>query len=141
MAAGTILIVDDERLVRDVLSRALRRAGFVVREAATGEDALEIARSEMPRLVLLDIALPGMSGYLVCKVLRDEFADEIAIVLLSGVRTDHLDRTAGLIIGADDYIIKPFELGELLARVRRLTARVSLFGLAASRVLEVSGTM
>jgi DNA-binding NarL/FixJ family response regulator len=123
MTAGTILVVDDEAVVRDFLVCVLERAGFAVREATTGEEAIETTRAQVPRLVLLDVSLPGMSGYEVCRELRDEFGDQIAIVFLSGVRTDKLDRAAGLLIGADDYMIKPVEIDELLARVRRLISR------------------
>lgn len=80
-------------------------------------------RAEAPQLILLDLGLPDMCGYLLCKMLRDEFGDAMSIVFLSGVRTDRLDRTAGLLIGADDYMAKPVVLDEFLARVRRLTAR------------------
>ena len=118
------LIADEDLSVREVVGRALTRAGFRVREAASGTEALEIVRAEMPQLILLDLELPDLCGYLLCKMLRDEFGDAMSIVLLSDVRTDCLDRTAGLLIGADDYIAKPVVLDELVARVRRLTARV-----------------
>jgi two-component system, OmpR family, response regulator len=118
-----ILIADQDAAIRGVLGCALLRAGFGVREAGNGADALEAARADSPQLVLLDVALPDICGYLVCKALRDEFGEAISIVLLSDDRTDRIDRTAGLLIGADDCIAKPVVLDELLARVRRLTAR------------------
>ena len=77
----------------------------------------------MPSLVLLDVQLPRVSGYEVCRELRDEYGDALPIVFVSGERTESLDRVAGLMIGADDYITKPFVPDELLARVRRLLAR------------------
>ncbi len=118
-----VLIADEDRSVRDAVAHTLCRAGFRVREAGSGTEALELARADAPGLVLLDVRLPDMCGYLVCKVLRDEFGDAMSIVLLSGAPMDRIDRTAGLLIGADDYLAKPVVLDELLARVRRLRAR------------------
>jgi DNA-binding NarL/FixJ family response regulator len=76
------------------------------------------ARRHPPKLVLLDVRLPDVSGYEVCRELRDEFGDEVGIMFLSGERTEGLDRAAGLLVGADDYVVKPFSADELLARVR-----------------------
>jgi DNA-binding NarL/FixJ family response regulator len=86
--------------------------------AADGRQALDLARSERPALVLLDINLPGVSGYEVCRELREAFDGDISIIFVSGERTEPYDRVAGLLLGADDYIVKPFDDGELLARVR-----------------------
>jgi DNA-binding NarL/FixJ family response regulator len=79
---------------------------------------MDLARRHPPRLVLLDIRLPGISGYEVCRELRDEFGNGLAIVFLSGERTEGFDLAAGLLVGADDYVVKPFSPDELLARVR-----------------------
>ncbi len=102
----------------------LRQAGFTTAEAATGDEAMTLARRQRPKLVLLDLDLPGLSGYEITRELRDEFANDVAIVLLSGVRTEPLDVAAGLCVGADDYIVKPFSPDELLARVRLQTKRI-----------------
>jgi DNA-binding NarL/FixJ family response regulator len=120
---STTLIVGPDNNSRATLSKLLERAGFPAIHAATGEDALEAARFEQPWLVLLDVCLSGLSGYEVCRELRDEFGDDLSIVFLSGKRTDPIDRTAGLLVGGDDYIVEPFDPSELLARVRRLDAR------------------
>src|ERR671931_412783 len=79
---------------------------------------MAVARRHHPRLVVLDIRLPDLSGYEICRELRDEFGDRLSIVFLSGERTEGLDRAAGLLVGADDYLVKPFSPDELLARVR-----------------------
>jgi DNA-binding NarL/FixJ family response regulator len=92
-------------------------------ELATGEDALAAAQEARPAVVLIEVALPGASGYEICRELRDEFGEELPVVFLSGIRTESFDRVAGLLLGADDYIVKPFDPDELIARVRRLGAR------------------
>jgi DNA-binding NarL/FixJ family response regulator len=120
---GSILIVDDDPDFRDLVSVLCRRAGYVCVDAETGEAALEAARAERPDLVLLDVMLGRTSGYQVCRELRDQFGEQLPIIFLSGARTDASDRVAGLLLGGDDYITKPIEPEELLARVRRAVAR------------------
>ena len=120
---AAILIVEDNLEIRSLVSLMLTTAGYAVREAASGEDAIEIARREHPLLVLLDVRLPGLSGYEVCGWLRDRFRDSVPIIFLSGERTEAFDRAAGLMLGADDYLVKPFSNEELLARVRGLLRR------------------
>jgi DNA-binding NarL/FixJ family response regulator len=118
-----ILIVDDDPAMRELLSNLLDQAGFPTRQAATGEEALANTRRERPRLVLLDIRLPGVSGYEVCRELRGRFGEQLPIVFVSGERVEPFDRAAGLLLGADDFVVKPFAPDELIARVRRLVAR------------------
>lgn len=103
----------------------LRRVGYHTVEKPNGESAMAAARNAPPALVLLEIELPGVSGYQVCRELRDEFGEELPIVFVSGSRTESLDRVAGLHIGADDYLVKPVAPEELIARVRRLLARTA----------------
>jgi len=91
-----------------------------VHTAATGEAALDAAQAGPPALVVLDVQLPGMSGYEVCRALRAAHGNSVRILFLSGARTEHLDRVAGLLLGGDDYLVKPFAPDELLARVHVL---------------------
>jgi DNA-binding NarL/FixJ family response regulator len=115
---ATVLVVDDDDGHRELISAVLGRAGFSTVGAANGEDALAVARRHQPRLVVLDVRMPDLSGYEVCRRLRDEFGDTVSILFLSGERTEGFDRAAGLLVGADDYLVKPFSPDELLARVR-----------------------
>jgi two-component system, NarL family, nitrate/nitrite response regulator NarL len=101
----------------------LSRAGYTVLEASTGEDALGVVRNEQPALVLLDIFLPDVSGFEVCRLLRDEFGERLPIIFISGDRIEPVDRAVGLLLGADDYVIKPFDTDEFLARARRAIVR------------------
>jgi DNA-binding NarL/FixJ family response regulator len=119
----SILVADGDADCRALLSETFARVGFSTREASTGFEALEIAESSRASLVLLDVELPGMSGYEVCRELRSRHGESLPLVLLSGTRIEALDRIAGLLIGADDYIVKPFDPGELLARARLLLRR------------------
>src|SRR5207237_10095513 len=122
-AGNTVLIVDDDPVIRSAIGTILGDAGYATREADSGAEALRAARSDVPALVLLDVNLPGMCGYEVCRLLRDEFSDQFPIVFVSGARTESFDRVAGLLLGANDYISKPFREDELLARVQSLLAR------------------
>ena len=106
-----------------MLSDLLYAVGHPVTEAATGARALALAREMEPALVVLDVHLPDISGYEVCRELRATFGDQLPIVFLSGARTESYDRVGGLLLGADDYLTKPFAHDELLARVRRLLER------------------
>jgi len=120
-----ILVVDDDDDVRNALESALQPLGYPIRAVATAGDALAAARELRPVLALLDVHLPDLSGYEVCRELRDTYGEELPIVFISGRRTEDYDRAAGLMLGADDYIIKPFDVGELIARVRRAIDRSS----------------
>jgi DNA-binding NarL/FixJ family response regulator len=123
--ADAILIVDDDPEIRSVVAKLLARIGLATTEAAGGDEALTAVRRNRPSLVLLDVQLPDMSGYELCRELRQELGEELPIIMLSGAKTDALDRSAGLLLGADDFIVKPFDPDELRARVRRLLARSS----------------
>jgi two-component system nitrate/nitrite response regulator NarL len=118
-----ILVVDDDERFRELVSSLLTRMGCETSEAATGEEALAAVQLERPALVVLDVRLPGLTGYEVCRELRDEFGDELPIVFVSGERTEPFDRVGGLLLGADEYLVKPLDPNEFLARVRRLLAR------------------
>jgi two-component system response regulator MprA len=116
-----ILIVDDETRVTSALRRTLAYEGYTVSTAADGESALAVARTRPPDLVVLDIMLPGINGLEVCRRLRAA-GDEIALLMLTA-RDTVADRVTGLETGADDYLVKPFALEELLARIKALLRR------------------
>ena len=120
-ARGTILVVDDDPHFRAFLRELLEGAGYGVTEAPGGDEALNGIKPR-PQLVILDVAMAPTSGYEVCRVLRTR-RPELPILFVSGEQTDALDRVAGLTLGADDYLVKPFEPGELLARVQALLRR------------------
>jgi len=117
------LVVDDDEGMLGLLERLLGAAGLEVTTAASGEDALASALAERPDVVTLDVNLPGLSGYEVCRALREAYGASLPILFLSGSRTESFDRVAGLLLGADDYLTKPFAPDELLARVRGLVRR------------------
>jgi len=114
-----VLVVDDDDGFRCFVSSLLEQAGYATVEAVDGKEALAAAGRERPSLVLLDLKLPGISGYEVCRRLKEDFGSDLPVFLVSGVRTEPFDRAAGLLIGADDYLTKPVDPDELLARVRR----------------------
>ncbi|OXM45235.1 response regulator transcription factor [Amycolatopsis alba] len=116
-----LVIVDDETAVQDSLSRTLRFEGYTVSVAGDGAAGLELIRAERPDGVLLDVTMPVLGGLDVCRALRAE-GDTVPILMLTA-RTGVTDRVAGLDAGADDYLVKPFALQELLARVRALLRR------------------
>src|SRR3954447_26757553 len=122
-----VLVVDDDADLRTLLTHLLDVLGHPVAEAGSGAEALETARREPPALVLLDVHLPDISGYEVCRELRDTFGEHLPIMFISGTKTEAYDHRGGLLLGADDYVFKPFAHDELLARVRRLLAR-SMYG-------------
>lgn len=122
MAGERILIVEDERAVARGLEYGLTSEGFVVLWADTGQRALELARNEDPHLVLLDIRLPDVSGFDVCRQLRAE-GRRMPILMLTA-RDEEVDKVLGLELGADDYVVKPYSLRELVSRIRALLRRV-----------------
>jgi DNA-binding NarL/FixJ family response regulator len=121
-----ILVVDDDSRFREMARALLERAGHRVTEAEGAPDALGSVAGDVPDLVLLDVRLPRTSGYELYQELRDRCGESLPIIFVSGDRTDAYDRVAGLLLGADDYLVKPFDSDELLARIRRsLTARTN----------------
>ena len=120
---GRILVVDDDEGFRTLLCDVLDQLGYRSLQASTGEEALESVDQFPPDLVVLDVCLPGISGYEVCHALRSEFGDALPIVFVSAQRTQSYDRSAGFLIGGDDYLVKPFALDEFGARTRRLLER------------------
>jgi DNA-binding response OmpR family regulator len=120
----SILIVDGDAGARGRLAELVGSAGYKAREASCGVEALAAARHAPPSAILLDVALPGMTGYDVCRTLREQFGEELPIIFVSSDRTEPLDRVAGLMIGADDYVTAPFAPAELVARIKRSLTRV-----------------
>lgn len=120
--SGRILIADDDRAIREALSRALTLEGYDVVQANDGATALQLVESAQPDVAVLDVMMPNVDGLTVCRVLRAE-KNRIPILMLTA-RTETPDRVAGLDAGADDYLPKPFDLDELLARLRALLRRV-----------------
>ena len=121
MADAAILVVDDDAPIRRMLERTLAAEGYAVESAADGGDALVSVERSTPDLILLDVTMPGLDGLAVCRRLRDKGL--ATPVLLLTARDELDDRVAGLDAGADDYVVKPFETVELLARVRALLRR------------------
>jgi DNA-binding response OmpR family regulator len=119
----SVLIVDDEPTIVEVVARYLDRAGYATRTAGNGEQALQSAAEERPDLVVLDLMMPGIDGLRVMRRLRDQAPDPIGVILLTA-RGEESDRVVGLRLGADDYVVKPFSPVELVARVDAVLRRV-----------------
>ena len=122
MSSANILVVDDEPQIRRVLRSTLSFRGYVISEASSGEEAIELARKSKPDLILLDVNLPGMSGIETCREIRSW--SDVPIIVLT-VRNAERDKVVALDAGADDYVTKPFGIEELLARVRASLRRHS----------------
>jgi DNA-binding NarL/FixJ family response regulator len=118
-----VLVADADDSARTKLASLLQTAGYPVVEAATGEEALAAARDTNPCAALLEIPLGGLSGYEVCRTLQENLGASVPVMFVSGVRTESYDRVAGLLVGASDYLVKPYAPDELLTRVRNLLRR------------------
>ena len=121
-AVSTILVVDDEPIVREVVVRYLERDGFRTLEASTGDEAQRLLEREPPALVVLDVMLPGIDGFELCRWIRSR--SDLPILMLTA-RGEEADRIVGLELGADDYLTKPFSPRELAVRVRNLLRRAA----------------
>ena len=117
------MVVDDNDGFRSFVCELLESVGYVTTELSSGDAVLSAAARERPAAVLLDVRLPGLNGYEVCRGLRNRYGTSVAIVFVSGERTEAFDRAAGLLIGADDYLAKPVDPSELIARITRLVDR------------------
>jgi DNA-binding response OmpR family regulator len=117
----TVLVVEDDNTTRKHMNGYLKKAGLKVIEAANGEDALAMAQKHRPEVIVLDIVLPGINGYDVCKRLQDLEIDSIVIMLTS--KSEDMDVIHGLDIGGDDYMVKPCNHDELIARIRAILRR------------------
>ncbi len=121
---GPVLIAEDDPRSRSLMEELLQGAGYETISAATGEEALDLAHARTPGAAVLDINLAGVSGYEICHELRRLHGRGVAILLVSGERIESFDRVAGLLLGADDYLTKPFDPNELLARLEGMLRRV-----------------
>lgn len=119
---GPVLIADADASAREDIARVFEAAGYDVVQVGSGEEALQAVEEVAPCVALLEIPLGSLSGYEVCRALREQ-GRGIPIVFVSGSRTESYDRVAGLLVGADDYVVKPYAPDELLARVRSLVRR------------------
>ncbi|MBU5590914.1 response regulator transcription factor [Clostridium sp. MSJ-4] len=125
MSEEKILVVDDEEHIVELLKFNLEKSGYKVVIAMDGNAAIEIAKNELPKLILLDLMLPGKDGYDVCKEIRkDNITAHIPIIMLTA-KGEELDKILGLELGADDYITKPFSVRELIARVKAVLRRMN----------------
>jgi DNA-binding NarL/FixJ family response regulator len=118
-----VLIVDDDDGFRLMVAHVLARAGISSVQASNGEEALQLASASRPSAVLLDVRLPDIDGFEVCRELRDRYGDALPVLFVSGERVEPHDRSAGLLLGGDDYLVKPIDPDELLARIRRAITR------------------
>jgi two-component system, OmpR family, response regulator MprA len=130
--ASTILIAEDDRAARLALERALKFEGYAVLAASDGGEALELLGSNEPDAIVLDVMMPGIDGHTVCRRIRDK-GIHIPVLMLTA-RHEIADRVAGLDAGADDYLVKPYALDELLARLRALLRRTSVTGSDGSTI-------
>lgn len=139
----TVLIVEDEKNIVDILRFNLQRAGYQTLEAYDGEDGLAQAVSANPDLILLDVMLPKKNGFDVCRALRDQ-GSSVPVIILTA-REEEADKVSGLEIGADDYITKPFSMRELIARVganiRRTAMNTAAAATAAATAMPVAGDL
>ncbi|WP_346938477.1 response regulator transcription factor [uncultured Clostridium sp.] len=117
-----ILVVDDEKSIADAIAYAFKREGYSIETAYDGEEALKKIQTFKPHVVILDVMMPKMNGYEVCKKLGDR--DDLGIVMLTA-KNDIVDKVLGLELGADDYIIKPFDIREIIARTKSLIRRLN----------------
>lgn len=131
-----VLLVEDEKSIRGFLKINLKRNGLEVIEAETGEEGIKKAKTEKPSIALLDVMLPGMDGFQVCKVLRKEFSN-MGIIMLTA-RTQDMDKIMGLEFGADDYMVKPFNPSELILRIKALLRRIDSTGNTKGDILVSS---
>jgi two-component system alkaline phosphatase synthesis response regulator PhoP len=130
-----VLVVDDEPMIRETVAFNLQREGLQVDLASSGPEAIEQARTLQPNLIVLDVMLPGMDGFEVCRRIREH--STVPILLLSA-RGEEIDRVVGLEIGADDYLTKPFAMRELVARVRAMLRRARMVPLGQEPAANTS---
>jgi two-component system, OmpR family, response regulator len=134
MSGSKILVVEDDQTLLNVLKYNLVKEGYDVLTAADGVQALDVARSNRPDLIVLDIMLPKLDGFEVCRILRREMTTPI---LMLTAKAEETDKVVGLELGADDYMTKPFSMREFLARVKAMLRRADMIKVAASPVKDL----
>lgn len=138
MAEEKILVVDDEDHIVELISYNLMNSGYKVITANNGIDAVKLAKEEKPKLMLLDLMIPGLDGYDVCKSIRsDNETKDISVIMLTA-KGEELDKILGLELGADDYMTKPFSIRELLARIKAVLRRTKSLG-GSEEVFKTNG--
>jgi DNA-binding response OmpR family regulator len=135
-AIAPILIIEDDRNIADLVRRYLERAGYQTLVAHDGREGLEMARLQEPSFVILDVMLPGMDGWEVCRTLRKD--SEVPVLMLTA-RAEEMDRVVGFSIGADDYVVKPFSPRELVERVKAILRRAGPVPASTAAILRYGG--
>ena len=130
--SAPVLVADDDSSFCSTVSDLLKRAGVAAVTASTGDEAVKLARAQHPAVVVLDVELRNRSGYETCRALRELYGETLPILFVSSKRTRSYDRVAGLLLGADDYLSKPADLDELLARILRAQRRFAAVSSAAT---------
>ena len=123
MTKHTILVVEDEQDIRELLTYHLEKDGFKVLEASNGKKALELVQAEKPQIVLLDIMLPDMDGLSICRQIKRDASLSATSIIMVTAKGEEIDRIMGLELGADDYIVKPFSLREVTLRIKAILRR------------------
>lgn len=123
MEQRKILIIEDEEYISDLLSYSLKREGFIIRVASNGEKGLELVQDFKPNMLILDLMLPDISGFEICKKVSKEYT--IPIVMITA-KSDTIDKILGIELGADDYITKPFDMREVIVRIKAIFRRIGL---------------
>ena len=128
MIGARIFVVEDDTDIAELVAHHLGRAGFDVEVFHTGSDVMEQVRRQQPDLVVLDLMLPGLSGFEICRMMRGESSTATVPIIMLTARTEEDDRVRGLELGADDYLMKPFSPRELVARIRAVLRRAQPYG-------------
>lgn len=136
MAEEKILVVDDEDNILELLKFNLENNSYKVVTASNGDEALKLARSEEPNLILLDLMLPGLDGYELCKEIRRDVNLSHTPIIMITAKSEELDKILGLELGADDYITKPFDTRELIARVKAVLRRVEKYDELPTKIVQ-----
>jgi DNA-binding NarL/FixJ family response regulator len=128
MRRTTMLVVDDDPGFRGFVSSLLESGGLEAVQASSANEAMSVSTHQRPDGAIIDVGLPGVSGFSLCRDLRDAYGPGLPVLFVSGTRVDAIDRAAGMLIGGDDYLVKPVDPDELLARIRRLLERSRAWG-------------